>query len=85
MITPATLAQIANVLGAQPRGGGSWFAAGCPVCGAEWSLSITRRGAECRADACRWSTCDLRTVVARWMVKAGRSRTEIVSALRLVA
>ena len=79
------LARIAEVLGAQPRGNGSWYAADCPDCGTRWSLSLTRRGAECRYDGCRRSTCDLRTVVAKWMAKAGRSRNEIVSVLRLVA
>ena len=59
-----TLDRIAAVLGATPRGDGSWYAADCPDCGTRWSLSLTRRGAECRYDACRRSTCDLRTVVA---------------------
>ena len=85
MSAHSTLAQIANILDARPRGDESWFSAVCPKCGTRWALSLTGRGAECRFDLCRWSTCDLRTVVARWMAKAGRSRTEIISALRRVA
>ena len=76
------LSRLAHVLGARPRGGGSWYAADCPECETRWSLSLTRRGAECRFDLCRWTTSDLRTVVAKLMARAGRSRTQIERALR---
>ena len=79
------LARIGDVLGAQPRGDGSWYAADCPDCGTRWSMSLTRRGAECRFDACRWTTCDLRVVVSRWLAAAGRSASEIAMVVRKVA
>ena len=75
------LDRIANLLGARPAGDGTWFAADCPVCRTRWALSLTIRSFECRFDGCRWAGVDLRTVVARWMASAGRSRTEIVSVL----
>ena len=79
------LERIVEILGADPRGDGTWYVADCPKCGTRSSLSLTVRGAECRWDGCRWTTCDLGTVVARWMASAGRSRTEIVSVLRRIA
>lgn len=80
-----TLASVAAILRAQPRGDGSWFVTDCPACGSEGSLSLTTRGAECRYDGCRWTTIDLGVVVARWLAAAGRSRKEIVRVLGRVA
>lgn len=79
------LARVASILQAQPRGDGSWFAVDCPTCGTRWSLSLTRRGAECRWDGCRWTTTDNRVVLARWLAVAGRSREEIARVLERVA
>lgn len=76
-----TLTRLAEVLGAQRRGDGSWYAADCPECCTPWALALTKRGAECRYDGCRWSTTDFRTVVAKWMARAGRNRTQIARAL----
>ena len=72
-----TLARLASVLAAQPRGDGSWFAADCPECRTRWALALTKRGAECRYDGCRWSTRDNRTVLAKWLARAGRNRAQI--------
>ena len=79
------LDRVAHLLGAQPRGNGSWFATDCPVCGGDGSLSLTTRGAECRWDGCRWATTDLHKVLALTIAAAGRTRAEIATALRLAA
>ena len=79
------LERIVEILGAGPRGDGSWYATDCPKCGTRSSLSLTVRGAECRWDGCRWTTCDLRMVLARFLATAGQSPSEIAKVLRKVA
>ena len=84
-VTVALLGRMAHVLDAQPRGNGNWFATDCPVCGTDGSLSLTTCGAECRWDGCRWATTDLHKVLALTIAAAGRTRTEIATALRFAA
>jgi len=84
-MSASTLAAVAEALGADPRGDGSWFASVCPVCGSEDALALTIRGAECRWDGCRWTTCDLGEVLARHLARAGCADTQITRALAAVS
>lgn len=79
------LVAVAEALGAQPRGDGSWFASACPVCGSPDALSLTERGAECRNDLCRWATVDLRDVLARHLARAGCGASDVARALGRLA
>ena len=84
-VTVALLRRVAHLLGAEPRGYGSWFATSCPVCEIQGSLSLTTRGAKCRWDGCRWATTDLSKVLELTIAATGRTHTEITTALRFVA
>ena len=81
-----SLHRVAKLLGAQPRGTAQrWYTADCPECGTERSLALTPWGAECRWDGCRWTTSDVRRVLARWLAHAGRSQDEIAHVVRRVS
>ena len=79
------LGQVAKLVRARTRGDGSWYAADCPRCGTNRSLSLTVRGFECRWDGCRWSTTDVRKVLALTIAAANQTHTDVNMALRFVA
>ena len=62
-MTPGALARVASLLGAEPRGDGSWYAADCPKCGASDSMSLTAHGFQCRSELCAWRGTDIETLV----------------------
>lgn len=80
------LRAVADVLGAVPKGSGSWFSCACPVCECPDSVALTRGGYECRwgGGACVFRGSDVREVLRLFMLAGGCTDGQTNRALRSI-